>query len=718
MTDKMVSYYKNAYSKASKDINILEAFEAIKNEKLIKQINTLRNEKTKEKKEKLKINLPCITVSGTFNSTHSIKDFSKYSGLIQIDFDGKDNFKNTDEIEKTKEQLIKDKYTFCCFISPSGNGVKVIAKTGENEKTHLNYYTFYEKYYSENFNLKMDKACKDISRLMFLSSDTGIYINAESETPIINTQETNAKGSDIKKEHGQSNGITSDINKALSDVEKTVLQIESNKQDITNSYQNWLKIGFALSAGLGETGRDFYHRISVFYSGYDFEKCNKQFDNCLMQKRQGINIASFFQIAKENNIDIKPLSKDIKQPKKISEENKEPKISKFVEVEKYLSSLYDIRYNEVSNDIECKPIEENDYKPLNENNIYRLLQHNNIIFSQANLTALLRSDFVSPYNPINNYFENLPAWIEGKDKDYISMLTEYVKAKEPARFKIQFEKFLVRCVACALVEGVFNKQALVFVEFEQNGGKSTFCRWLCPPALDKYIAENISTDKDSLISLSENFLINLDELATLNKTEINALKSLFSKDYVKIRRPFEKKPCVSPRRANFIGSTNKTEFLIDETGSVRWLCIEIEKIDWSYKNEIDINLVWSQAYSLFKAGFKYELTKQEVLENENANKAHYIDTAEMQLIKQFFLTASKEKHDIFLSPVNFLKFFEIKGYRNNRMSVESIGRALTFLKFEKGEKYFKERGYQRKGYFLNLVNSGDISCLKDEIENY
>ena len=120
---------------------------------------------------------------------------------------------------------------------------------------------------------------------------------------------------------------------------------------------------------------------------------------------------------------------------------------------------------------------------------------------------------------------------------------------------------LVRTIACALLDGVFNKQAFILVHEKQNSGKSTFCRWLCPDILKNYIAENISTDKDSHIALCENLLINMDELSTLGKSEINTLKSLFSKDTIKVRRPFEKKAISVARRASFIGSTNNSEFL-------------------------------------------------------------------------------------------------------------------------------------------------------------
>ena len=64
-------------------------------------------------------------------------------------------------------------------------------------------------------------------------------------------------------------------------------------------------------------------------------------------------------------------------------------------------------------------------------------------------------------------------------------------------------------------------------------------------------------------------------------------------------------------------STNKDEFLTDETGSVRWLCFElIGKMNFTYKDKININDIWRQAYSLYKSGFAYQLTPEEIEENE------------------------------------------------------------------------------------------------------
>ena len=376
------------------------------------------------------------------------------------------------------------------------------------------------------------------------------------------------------------------------------------------------------------------------------------------------------------------------------------RLSKFAKVEQYINGIYDIRYNEVSNELEYRKRELDDgsFQTLNENNIFRFLQHNSIEFSQSKLSALLRSDFVPRYDPFHEYFQHLTEWCEPTDPDYIERLCTYLKVKDTNRFSVQFKKMLVRTIACALTDHIVNKQAFILVHEEQNSGKSTFVRWLCPPVLKHYMAENISTDKDSLICLSDNFIINMDELATLTKTEINSLKSMFSKETIKIRRPYDKAPTSAPRRASFFGSTNKAEFLTDETGSVRWLCFELtERINWDYKKDLHIDDIWRQAYSLYNSGFKYELTPDEIRENEEANQQYQLTTPELELIQKELVPASKDDHEQFCQATDILYFIGQK-YENIKLNLNNIGKALKLLGFERTTK--RSDKYPVKGYFI------------------
>ena len=74
---------------------------------------------------------------------------------------------------------------------------------------------------------------------------------------------------------------------------------------------------------------------------------------------------------------------------------------------------------------------------------------------------------------------------------------------------------LVRTVACAVDDHLYNKHAFILVGSAQHTGKSTFCRFLCPGALANYRVDTIPQDKDGMISLSENMFINLDELSSI-----------------------------------------------------------------------------------------------------------------------------------------------------------------------------------------------------------
>lgn len=375
--------------------------------------------------------------------------------------------------------------------------------------------------------------------------------------------------------------------------------------------------------------------------------------------------------------------------------------SLFRVVEDYLSATYDFQYNEISNRHEYKEKDSKRWQALNENNIYRELQHQNFNFSLNNIVALMKSDFVPKYNPFINYFESLPKW---DGTDHILSFSSYIKVKERERFDKHFKKMFVRTIACATNDKVFNKQALIFVHPVQNSGKSTLCRFLVPNQLADYVTENINTDKDSLISLCENLIIVLDELATLTKVEINGLKSIFSKETVKVRRPYERRPDMIPRRASFIGSTNKMEFLNDETGSVRWLCFELDSIDWNYSKNVDIDKVWGQAYSLYKDGFKYELTPEEITENETANRKYQVSTPEMELIQKYITPGTKEKHDEFWSSTDIVTYLTAKCDRSIKLNVIQMGKALSVLGFNREQKY--NGVYQEKGYYLSYLLKG------------
>jgi predicted P-loop ATPase len=370
-------------------------------------------------------------------------------------------------------------------------------------------------------------------------------------------------------------------------------------------------------------------------------------------------------------------------------------------LEKYLTAQFHFRLNEITGSIEFKKHFENVWEELNEFNIYRQLKLEGFKINLNELIYLLKSDYVERFNPFLSYFKGLPTW-ESNHEDYIAKLCSYVKLRNPRRFERHFKKWLVRTIKCSLEDQYSNKNAIILVHEVQNSGKTTFIRFLCPPALKNYMTENISFDKDSLIALIENFIINLDELATFTRVEINALKSILSKSFIKERHPFERKAKKLSRRASFIGSTNMTEFLSDPTGNVRWIPFEISRIDWNYSNEVNIDYVWAQAYALYRAGFECDITAEEVKENEEENRQFTMVNFEMELLMKYYTPGTKESHDLFRTTGEIE--IGLKEATNGiaKISNHQLGKALRMLGFTRDNRYQKGKEYPIKAYYLKF----------------
>ena len=136
----MVSYFPNVSGKKTMDIGLKEVFDKIRTSPIKKHIEAIRIEQDDTKREALKRNTPAITLSGIFKERHALNDFINHTGLIQVDFD---KVSNPLDVKAT---LIKDQYTYSCFISPSGTGVNVIVKIAPDKGLHERSFDCLAKY--------------------------------------------------------------------------------------------------------------------------------------------------------------------------------------------------------------------------------------------------------------------------------------------------------------------------------------------------------------------------------------------------------------------------------------------------------------------------------------------------------------------------------------------------------------------------------------------
>lgn len=134
----------------------------------------IRREKDKTQRNILKQSLPAVCFSGTFNKRED-KALIEHSGFICLDFDG---YSTTKEMNEDKKRIAADRYTYSVFVSPSGNGLKVIVKIPKDPENHKNYFNSLEKHFDSKY---FDKTSKNISRVCYESYDEQIFINHESE---------------------------------------------------------------------------------------------------------------------------------------------------------------------------------------------------------------------------------------------------------------------------------------------------------------------------------------------------------------------------------------------------------------------------------------------------------------------------------------------------------------------------------------------------------
>jgi DNA-binding transcriptional MerR regulator len=149
---------------------ILERIKDGSSKDLVKRI---RLEKNKTERNELKKQLPAVCFSGVFNKRVD-SSIIKHSGLVCLDFDGYDKQK---VLLQDKENLSKNKYVYSVFISPSGNGLKVLVKIPEDADNHVNYFNSLEKYFNSPY---FDKTSKNLSRVCYESYDPLIHINENS----------------------------------------------------------------------------------------------------------------------------------------------------------------------------------------------------------------------------------------------------------------------------------------------------------------------------------------------------------------------------------------------------------------------------------------------------------------------------------------------------------------------------------------------------------
>ena len=139
-------------------------------------VEKIRNASSKTERDALKKKLPCISLSGAGRRRDKkdiIEPHFEHSGLLQMDFDLKDN--NSMNAEIMSLNLKNDKHVVAYFLSPSG-GIKAVVPIHQSVETHKQSFKSACDYFYQKYGMVADQAPKNHRSLCFLSYDPDAFV--------------------------------------------------------------------------------------------------------------------------------------------------------------------------------------------------------------------------------------------------------------------------------------------------------------------------------------------------------------------------------------------------------------------------------------------------------------------------------------------------------------------------------------------------------------
>lgn len=191
--------------------------------------------------------------------TRSAEQIMLYSGLMCLDIDNL----LPDQLKWMSIKLKDDAHTFILFVSPSGNGLKLIVKTDATPDRHKEYFLKLEQHYKKVYGIEVDKSGKDVSRLCFLTWDENIFINEncfpwyriaidEIKLPVEKPAQPQKATKLSKAQQTDLQGTDEDLYSVQVFTEKVMQYTEGNRNNFVHLFScNANRKGFSLSDCLG-----------------------------------------------------------------------------------------------------------------------------------------------------------------------------------------------------------------------------------------------------------------------------------------------------------------------------------------------------------------------------------------------------------------------------------------------------------------------------------
>ena len=663
-----------------------------------------------------------FSVACLFEGGKGRSNIRQLTGLSLVDFDhvsptdGTDNTDNSNALHELKAKIIADPHTLMCYITMSGNGLRVIftyeiapefsgvPKDEEEVKKFEAYYqqAFYagNAYYEKLLGAKADMQCKNITRLSGLAHDPDVFLRPEAEVIPFTAEEISTAATAYAKQSKEDKQM-----QRIQTYFDTLIAPQLAKDNIvfrSGSHNDYvMRVGYKLAE------RRFSKKVALRWAmqkfGKDYPDTEQVINSCYAN--------------------ASPHGKQ-------GGGEGDRKVASVDEIKSFLDGHVSLRFNEITSRVEYEfPADNTDghrFMPVNDRIVNSLWSQMSAI-TRVNIQDMYRvieSDYVPIFNPFTEYLNSLTQITQTNtdnvsdetesckpvasqqqnlcesvqsvgeknhsyvgERDYIRELAQTIRVKggdqEQMLWYRYLKKWLVGMVASWLSDDVVNNVILVLIG-EQGAYKTTWFNYLLPPPLKQYFYTKTNANrmsKDDILTLAQYALVCCEELDTMRSAELNQLKAAVTMPSIDERAAYAHYHEHRKHIASFCGTGNNTQFLSDPTGNRRWLPFEVESIVSPRDHPFHYEGIYSQALALYKSGFQYWFTKEEIQELNRHNKQFETPRLEHELVDLYFRKPTDSELGEFMSVARALQL--ISNGISQKLSAVNVGRAFSDLGFKR-----------------------------------
>ena len=261
---------------------------------------------------------------------------------------------------------------------------------------------------------------------------------------------------------------------------------------------------------------------------------------------------------------------------------------------------------------------------------------------KTEITEYVESEEVPEYNPVQAFLTNLPEWDGQNHIAKVFSRIPGISSEQLNYLTIWLRSTVAHWKQMDMLHG--NECVPTFIG-NQGCGKTTFVRRLLPLELREYYMDNLNLANkfDKEMALTNNLIVNLDELEAISASQHAKLKQTLSVSKVNGRPIFGRTQEDRPRFASFVATTNNPHPLTDPTGSRRYICIQIPDGQLvNNEGEIDYGQLYAQVvYELQELNAPYWFSNDEVARIQQLNQ----EFMEQKDLGEMFVACFRQPED-------------------------------------------------------------------------